>query len=392
MYFSLWLHAWSAPPVIVKRPEGVRFNLRETISFSVTAESALPVTYQWFQNKKPIVGATGQTLVIPGAGVEHIGDYSVEVTNADGTVSSLPDNDARAVMKDAFVIEAEDFNFDGGKTLPAASVMPYAGGGFTGKDGLPGIDFHLVSQSSDNPLDNGNFYRNGWSEFGIVMGEPPTAPEPLGNVDIVEETVARNLMRPDYTLSQNYKVGWNDPGEWYQYTREFDPAGIWFFSAVAIVSGEGLKTNRFAAVLELVTGDPTAVGATTTVLGEISGNGTGGWSSYDYLPFQTPGRNEAALFSPGQRATLRYRITEGDHDLDALLFYKVIHGDPPRPCDAEHSLGFPCNWQNVTVDTVAGTITAWPVSGDAGFLQVSGKIIENVRLDGDRLIVRFRQP
>jgi hypothetical protein len=318
--------------------------------------------------------------------VEHIGDYSVEVSNADGTVSSLPDDDSRALMVGAFVVEAEDFNFGGGKTLPGANVMPLAESYFAGQDGLPGIDFHLVSQSSPDPLDFGNAYRNGWSRFGVVMGEPPTAPEPLGNVDIIPVTAAANLTRPDYTMIQNYKVGWNDPGEWYQYTREFDPAGIWTFGAVALVARDGLRTNRFAAVLELVTGDPTQTNATTQVLGEIKGDGTGGWDSFDYVPFRVPGGTGGASFPLKGKVTVRYRVTEGDADLDALLFYRIIHED--RMCACPPFV--PSDWQSIIVDPTAKTITAWPVSRDSGFLRVDGKVIERVRLEGDRLIVHYR--
>jgi hypothetical protein len=42
------------------------------------------------------------------------------------------------------------------------------------------------------------------------------------------------------------------------------------------------------------------------------------------------------------------------------------------------------------VDPTAKTITAWPVSRDSGFLRVDGKVIERVRLEGDRLIVHYR--
>ena len=381
-----WLRAVAAPPVIVQRPSTVRFTLGHSLTFSVVAESALPVTYQWFHNKQAIAGATNSALIIASGAVEHIGDYSVEVSNADGTVSSLPDDDSRALMVGAFVVEAEDFNFGGGKTLPGANVMPLAESYFAGQDGLPGIDFHLVSQSSPDPLDFGNAYRNGWAESGVVMGEPPTAPEPLGNVDIIQSTAAANLMRPDYTMTQNYKVGWNDPGEWYQYTREFDPAGIWTFGAVALVARDGLRTNRFAAVLELVTGDPTQTNAATRVIGEISGDGTGGWDSFDYLPFRVPGGAGVASFPLNGKVTVRYRVTEGDADLDALLFYRIIHED--RMCACPPFV--PSDWQSIIVDPTAKTITAWPVSRDSGFLRVDGKVIERVRLEGDRLIVHYR--
>ena len=349
-----WFRAVAAPPVIVQRPSTVHFTLGQSVTFSVVAESALPVTYQWFHNKNAIPDGTSATLTIPNAGLAHVGDYYVKVANADGTVSSLPDDDSRALMRGAFVVEAEDFNFGGGKTLPGASVMPLPESYFAGQDGLPGIDFHLVSQSSADPLDFGNEYRNGWSRFGVVMGEPPTAPEPLGNVDIIQATAAANLMRPDYTMSRNYKVGWNDPGEWYQYTREFDPAGIWTFGAVALVARDGLRTNRFSAALELVTGDPTQTNATTQVLGEIKGDGTGGWDSFDYLPFRVSGGTGVASFPFKGKATVRYRVTEGDADLDALLFYRIVgmHVTQVAPTGGGLAVGAPCNtrygWGSMT--------------------------------------------
>ncbi len=383
---SAWFRAVAAPPVIVQRPSTVHYHRGESLTFSVVAESGLPLAYQWFHNKQAIAGATNSALIIPSGAVEHIGDYSVEVSNADGTVSNLPDDDSRALMRGAFVVEAEDFNFGGGKTLPGASVMPLADSYFAGQDGLPGIDFHLVSQSSPDPLDFGNEYRNGWSRFGVVMGEPPTEPEPLGNVDIIQVTAAANLTRPDYTMIQNYKVGWNDPGEWYQYTREFDPAGIWTFGAVAIVARDGLRTNHFSAVLELVSGDPTQTNATTQVLGEIKGDGTGGWDSFDYLPFRVPGGAGVASFPLNGKVTVRYRVTEGDADLDALLFYPIIHEDTFCPCIGP----LPPGWQSIIVDPTTRTITASPTSEDSKFLRVTGVVIERVRLEGDRLIVHYR--
>jgi len=380
------LPAVAAPPVITKRPTSVRYQFNETITFSVDVASSLPVTYQWFHNKSAIPDGTSATLIIPNASLAHVGDYYVRVANADGTVSSLPDDDSRALLIGAFVIEAEDFNFGGGQTLPEAAVMPNGGGLFAGKDGLPGIDFHLVSQSSANPLDFGNAYRNGWAEFGVIMGEPPTAPEPLGNVDIIPLTSAINLTRPDYEMIENYKVGWNDRGEWYQYTREFDPSGIYTFGAVAIVARDGLRTNRFSAVLELVSGDPTQTNAATRVVGEISGDGTGGWESFDYVPFRVPGGTEPASFRLKGKATVRYRVTEGNADLDALLFYRILHVDPPCPCIPQP----PQDWKSVIVDPVAKTITASPAAKDAQFLVVRDVIIESVRLEGDRLIVHYR--
>ncbi len=387
----LWLLAslvaWGAPPVIVKRPETVRFQPGTTVEMSVTAESSLPISYQWFRNKAPIAGATEAALVIASGRVEHMGDYSVEVSNADGTVSSLPDDDARALMVGAFVVEAEDFNFDGGKTSVGASVMPLNSDLYQGRDGLPGIDFHLVNQTSPNALDFGNAYRNGWGLFGVALGLPPTAPEPLGNVDIIEETGPHNLERPDYSMTRNYKLGWNDPGEWYQYTRDFPPGE---YAAVAIVARDGLKTNRFAATLEIVTGDPSSISAAATVVGEIAGTGTGGWTSYDYMPFQVPGATEPATLTIWKGDTIRIRVTEGDCDLDALLFYKVA--ECTTCCTWCDPLLSGSQFRQIKVDLATGTVTAHLLPHrSSGFFRLNGVTkIESVRLEGDILVVRFR--
>src|SRR4029079_15781748 len=41
-----------------------------------------------------------------------------------------------------FVIEAEDYNYASGKTLPEASVMPYAGGAYADLPGVYDTDYH----------------------------------------------------------------------------------------------------------------------------------------------------------------------------------------------------------------------------------------------------------
>ncbi len=304
------------PPIITKRPAGVKFARGGTVTFTVEATSATPATYQWFQNKHAIAGATSATLTIPNAGAGAVGDYYVVVTNPNGTATSFPDNDVRAVMTGAFVIEAEDYNYDGGKNVAEASTMPLAANLYRGKDGLPGIDFHLVNQSTADGNANGNNYRQGWTE----NPDFPTAPEEIGNADVVADDGNGNTERPDFVLANNYKIGWGNTGEWYQYTRNFTPGK---YNVVVGYSRDGRDADNFGLALELVTGDITKVDAATTVVAQVTVSGTGGWSSNDLVPFLTPGSTSVAEVDLGANTTVRLRLSQNDPDIDFLLFYPV---------------------------------------------------------------------
>jgi hypothetical protein len=268
----------------------VKFAKGETVTFTVDAQSALPMTYQWFQNKHAIAGATAATLTIPNAGVLNVGDYYCEVTNDNGKATTYPDNDSRAIMKGALVIEAEDYNYDNGKTLAAASVSPLVSDLYVGKDGVLDVDFHIVENNSDSGC-CGNSLRNGWVDNGTTVSAETGA-----NMDVIIDNGGGNTERPDYTLVNNYKLGWGDNGEWYNYTRSF-PAGN--YNAVWVGSRDGRDADAYGRSLEIVTGDITKVDAATTVVGELVFSGTGGWSSNDSIPFLTPGGTTPAVVTLG---------------------------------------------------------------------------------------------
>lgn len=75
-----------AGPVITAQPRPAFAVAGGSASFSVTATGA-GLTYQWKRNGNPIPGATLPTLVLTGAAVVP-GNYSVDISNADGTATS----------------------------------------------------------------------------------------------------------------------------------------------------------------------------------------------------------------------------------------------------------------------------------------------------------------
>jgi plastocyanin len=85
---SARLQVSGAPPRIVNQPASVDALAGDTITFTVTAASDLPVTYQWYLFDVAIAGATDATLTLTNVHLAQTGNYSAVVSNALGTATS----------------------------------------------------------------------------------------------------------------------------------------------------------------------------------------------------------------------------------------------------------------------------------------------------------------
>jgi hypothetical protein len=78
------------PPVILVQPLDIRLFDGNDASFRVEAFSLTRMEYQWLYNGAKINGANKNTLEVKDVSNRDAGDYSVEISNASGTVVSLP--------------------------------------------------------------------------------------------------------------------------------------------------------------------------------------------------------------------------------------------------------------------------------------------------------------
>jgi hypothetical protein len=78
----------NVPVSLSTQPVGAALNAGGGTTLSVTATGTAPLTYQWFRNGEPIVGATARTYTLAGAQESDAGAYQVAVTNVVGTVAS----------------------------------------------------------------------------------------------------------------------------------------------------------------------------------------------------------------------------------------------------------------------------------------------------------------
>jgi hypothetical protein len=78
----------AGPPSIVTQPVSQSVNEGANVNFSVVADGALPLTYQWSRNGAPLDDATNSSYSIIGVLPSQAGDYRVLVTNGQGTSNS----------------------------------------------------------------------------------------------------------------------------------------------------------------------------------------------------------------------------------------------------------------------------------------------------------------
>jgi hypothetical protein len=84
-------------PQISAQPHALTVAAGNAASFSVTASSADPLSYQWWKGNVAIAGATSATYTIPSAAGADAASYSVVVTGTHGAFSSTTNSNPAAL-------------------------------------------------------------------------------------------------------------------------------------------------------------------------------------------------------------------------------------------------------------------------------------------------------
>jgi hypothetical protein len=191
----------------------------------------------------------------------------------------------------SFIVEAEDFNFAGGESLPEASHMPYMGGAYDGLGAVPEVDYH------SNDHDPNYVYRKG---------------ESLG-IDIVSETTFLN--RGAWAVTVNYTIGSVNDGDWQNYTRIFPPATYEVYAALANKSAE---PHAMRGKLQKVVSGADSTNQSLVDLGLFDAAGTGAWDLYAFAPLtDTDGHQVKVALAGGE--TLRWTGISGNLDCLVLV-------------------------------------------------------------------------
>jgi internalin A len=225
------------------------------------------------------VGETTLTITINySSGTPLTASHSFKVT----VLPSGPGN---------LFIEAEDFNFGGGQHWDEADSAQYLGGAYAGHGAVHGVDYFLTNGGDVPASDN---YRSGENPNAGIGGS--------GDRD-----------RGSFEVTTDFKVGWNDDGEWYNYTRNFSGP---VYNVYARLSSGGVDMH---AQLDEVTSGAATPTQTTAKLGTFDAPATGGWDTFTFVPLKTAAGNLARVHLSGER-TVRWTKLPGNADINYLAF------------------------------------------------------------------------
>jgi hypothetical protein len=158
------------------------------------------------------------------------------------------------------------------------------------------------------------------------------------------------LPRGDFDVKVNNVVGWNDGGEWYNFTRQFPtPAQDYFVVARLSSGGAAIQTQ-----LDEVTAGAKTTDQTLKKLGEWKpGRATAAWDTMEFFQM-TDEAGAAAKVNLGGERTLRLTVLDGSNqDQDYLMFIPATTVAPP-PAGGFTSVSRSGN--NLVVAWTAGTL------------------------------------
>lgn len=290
------------PPKVVSAPGALDTSKRtvqwviENFSTSVQVSSIKIEIHGADASSLVDIAATadGATITAKAPGLPP-GIHSYKITYSDGSKTyeyASTMNIGPLPAAGVFLIEAEDFNFDGGKTKSEASAMPYKGGAYDGLSAVVNVDYGSndgndsdVYRKSENPNKNIN------DNLGGRLGKD----------------------RGEWEVTSNYKLGWVDTADWGNYTRKFPEAN---YEVWAALSFDGRGADQLRGTLGLVD-NPASTSQVVTPVGMFKAPGSGGWGANN-LVLMTDEAGAKKVVAMGGDQTVRFTMDSGDFDY--LLF------------------------------------------------------------------------
>lgn len=158
-YSNIFLLSLTYPPTVTS-PISTTICEGSDLILSVTATSAINISYQWRKDGIPIPGANSETLNIPNAGPSDAGNYDVLVSNACGTTNS---STAIVNVKPAPLVNPLPNNIEvcAGTTIPITN--------FTSS--TPGVTYSWTNSNAAIGLGS-----NGSGNFSFTATNPGTSP------------------------------------------------------------------------------------------------------------------------------------------------------------------------------------------------------------------------
>jgi hypothetical protein len=299
------------------RVPGIRAELIDGTATVVDGSVKLWVNGKDLTSKATIVNGTTTTITFKPTDVVDWGQTpNWRVTWTESTTPPTDRSESftfRLAPDDlpvtgAFWIEAEDWDYQSGQTIAAASEMPYYGAAYDGLAGVLNVDYFDDQNDGDGGIN-----------FTYRTDQRPNHANVTG-----ADGGRFGKDRPGTTdLMTNYRIGWVG-NFWGNYTRTVPP-GV--YTAYAYLSVNNSNVDGTSAILDKVTAGVGTTSQTTERLGTFRGRGNGGWGSNELAPLERADRQKAYFKVAAGNTT--FKVTAPGGDFDAVVLVKA-NSVPPQ--------------------------------------------------------------
>jgi hypothetical protein len=336
-YFILWPVTGIPPKVVSATPYNANVSRDVALDFVIRNMSA---NVQVSTIKLNVAGtdvAAQATATADGATVHYksadlwpantplpyVLSYTDDASKASQFNGSFSANYPITVGAGAFLIEAEDFDYDGGKHMAAADTMPYVGGAYATTGAKYNIDYHnddaLANASTGTPAHP--LYRYDASGTGDL--ETDGWAVSFSN-DLTSQWAQD---RGAWSVNVNYRMGWVGSPDWENYTRAIPKGSYNVYAALSYGGSTAGTPHGMLATLQQVTAGLGTTNQTLANLGSFDAPSSGAWGRNELVQMQDTSGNPAVLTITGDLTTLRMNSDLGDFDYFMLLPSSVT----PKP-------------------------------------------------------------
>ncbi len=300
----------SPPPFVSNfRPaSGGIFQVTNQMTFTANSsvgitDAGINVTLNGINvnSKLTFGGSTSARIVTCPVETNKLYTAIITLTDAAGTTSST--NIFETFEPTTFVFETEDYDYNGGL---------FFDGMINGYYGLPSV-FDVDEHDNAHA---GNAYRPSGNAGSGIPG--------------LEIEVAGDVTRPGYesgTGFVDYNTGYNDAGNWANYTRTY-PAGTYNVYMRVASPSDAPNGRANAAKLSRVTGGWGTISQTLTDLGFFAPKYTGDWHRFAWTPLLDSAGLPVRLELDGFTNTFRVSIVGGGININ---FYALVPADLTVP-------------------------------------------------------------
>ncbi|HEY4417662.1 MAG TPA: hypothetical protein VGO57_18365 [Verrucomicrobiae bacterium] len=228
--------------------------------------------------------------------------YTAVITLTDSYGTTSVTNKFDAFDPNSYQFEAEDYDFTSGGV--AGQFIDGQINAYAGQPSTFDVDEHDDNHAGDAYRPAGN-----------------------GTPGLEVENPAGDINRPAFSGYTDYNIGFNDGGNWANYTHTY-PAGTYNVYMRSANPNTPPGTQANAATLSLVTGGWNTTSQTTTQIGSFQVPYSGGWHTFAWAPLMDANGNLARITLNGSTNTLRASVAAGNYNVN---FYALVPADMSIP-------------------------------------------------------------